>query len=67
MRSEGLILKKGRWPVAKHAEGYKVRSEGLILKKGEVVSEANRRGFIENKLCLLYNQAVKNFFRKEIF
>ena len=47
----------------------RLRSEvgGVDFKKKEVVSEANRRGFIENKLCLLYNQAVKNFFRKEIF
>ena len=31
------------------------RSEvgGVAFKKGEVVSEANRRGFRENKLCLL--------------
>ena len=26
-------LCKGRWPVAKHAEGYEVRSEGLFFKK----------------------------------
>ena len=27
-------LPLGRWPVAKHAEGYEVRPEGLLLKNG---------------------------------